>query len=224
MVFSPSLALKDGSSGTMKWALADAVQAQRTVALERRTEQDVPPQVLAEHAGRAARTEIHQEAGTRLREVDEVVVPVAGNEENRPQVLAGDHEALGDIQGRHHGTAHGFHIEAPGIDRPEFVRDVEPREPAWVILVLGAAPDHQIQVAPREAGLLQRLARRLEAHDRGGISGVRDRFPFDAEFLGDDVLGHSRRKRQIRGRQIRFGHIDADTGQTHMHCHPPRNE
>ena len=172
---------------------------ERAVSAESRGENRVPSEIFPEHAGRSAGTDIHHEPGGGIGEIDEVVVPVARDEKHGGEVIADEHEGLGHVQGGHHRAAHGFHIEAPRAGGAQSVGDIEPGEPAGIILVLGSAPDHEIEFRGRDARIREGFEGSPVAHFGGGILRAGHGLRFDAEFFRDDVFGNRSRGGQLRG-------------------------
>ena len=133
------------------------------------------------------------------------------------QIIAGEHHRLGDIEGGHHRAAHGFHVEAPGPVGADLMRDMEAGEPAGVILVLGAAPDHEVELRSLYTRVLQSLSRSLDAHFRRRVLGSGYRLALYAEFFRYHPFGEPCSRGQGRGVHPRGREVDSHTENAYMH-------
>ena len=100
---------------------------------------------------------------------------------------------------------------------PIWLGHVQASQPAGIVLVLGAAPDHQVDLAALDAGGVQRLAGGGQPHEGRGLARAGDGLALHAELQGDDVLRDARGGGEVRSGHPTGGEPGAKPSDADMH-------
>ena len=171
--------------------------------------------VAPEDHGPRPGTDVEQERGVHIAQVDEVGYGIAAGDQHRVDGRILGHQAAGHFHRRDRGHAACVQVDAPGAAGADAMGDIDGGRPQQVFAPFFGGAEHHVDVHRIDTGLVDRLAGRPNGHVVRVYRRVRDVLALDAQLFPHHPFGQSALLRDLlRGdvavREPGAGGDDAD--------------